>query len=1356
LIQKYIHLIFFSFVLYFSSIAQQLGKQSHFTSIISSYGISNNSVNAITQDGEGFYWFATDNGLCRYDGAQITVFKNKINDKFSLPNNRVFDLTIDSKGTLWLATDNGIANYDSEHNHFIRYNFNNKNTPNQHVTSIKVFDNTIWFTTTNQLCKINLATKKIQTIQVPSNAQNQFPYIYSMYIDIQGRIWMCIDGYLYSYDSKTSTFTEITVYSNIIGSNKNQFISAYQSDNNGIWFGTVNGKIYRYITATNSFREIQVENSTKPTDVSALFFDNTGKLYVVIDKKGIGLLDEQGTRFSLIGNSYFNLIDNCSILCAYVDKQQNVWFGHKKAGVCYVAAHSTFDLINTQYEQGKYLKCNIVSSFLFDNQQNQWLGTDGGGLYKRESDKKGYFIPQTQITSDCILSMFQDSKGTIWVGTYQDGLFMMDKNGKLLNHFTKTKGNGIASNDIRAITEDKNGILWFTIHSAGFSSFNIKTGQWTNYSSQNKSEIVGDWTYDILCASDNRIWVASNYGLYCIENNRQTIKGYFTNGNNTSLSNNRVYCILEDSKHRIWCGTQDGLSCLDPQTGTFFNVLNNEEISVNTLQEDKLGYIWAGTNIGLYKLEQTGRINQHFNRNTDLFNDCYTQRAKTIYNGLFFLGTSNGLVSFNPLYLDKIANSSRLQFTDIKINNISVYDEQTVTQTFRLNKDTVIVLPYNKNTISISFADLSWLNFNNGELYYRLEIADSSVKLSPTNREITYNNLMPGKYRFSIGYLFKGKYSSQKHVTFIIQKAWWTTIWFIILMTIFVVLVIISVISLRLRNIKNRNKVLKQLVENRTSELQIVNDILNIQNDTLNQRTIELEKLNETKNKLFSIIGHDLKNPMSAIIQLSELLYVSFDRYTNEKKKDLVRHINISSVNTINLLNKLLDWARTQQNVVSKKTESISIPQILNEIMELNTELLNTKGIKISVTNNSEYNALADKNMLQTCIRNVISNAIKYSFPKSVITIFIETTSDSSIQIKVQDSGIGMSEERLQQIFSINKASHIGTADEIGTGLGLIIVKEFIETMNGSITFESEENKGTLAILEIPSTLEAAINQSKSDIEIEPLLKSEVSVHLNKVDLPYLKGKQILIIDDDSDLRFVLKTLLEEYANFHEACDATAGLEMIIQLQPDLIICDVEMPGITGFELCDMVKKNIAISHIPFIMLTALDSNLNTVTGFLAGVDDYLTKPFSDEVLLLKISTILKTREQMRSHFSIENKDISEIVSNSADVTFLTKFMAIVNKDYIKPELSVEDIGDEVGFSRSQLYKKCMALTGKTPVDIIQEVRMQNALNLLKNTTLNISEIAYEVGYSDPKYFSSRFKKMIGKTPSEIRDIQGF
>jgi len=1353
LIRKYIHIVLLLFFLYIPSVAQQLGKLSHFTSITSSYGISNNSVNAIIQDGKGFYWFATENGLCRYDGGQITIFKNKTSDTCSLPNNRVLNLAVDSNGKLWLATDNGIACFNSEHNNFIRYNV--KNLQNQHITAIKVCDNTVWFTTTNELCKIDLITKKVQVIHVPSKAQSQFPYIYSMYLDAKGRIWLCIDGYLYNYDSKTSKFTELIAYSKIINVNRKQFISSYQSDIDGIWFGTVNGKVYRYLFTSNILREIQVESITKPTDISALFFDKLGKLYVIIDKKGIGLLNDQGTLFSLIGNSYFNLIDNCSILCAFVDKQQNIWFGHKKAGVCYVAARSTFDVLNTQFEEGKLFKSNIISSILFDNQHNQWLGTDGGGLYKKSLDKKAYYIPQMQIPSDCILSMFQDSNGNIWIGTYQDGLFLMDKNGKVINHYTKTVDNGIASNDIRAIVEDKNGIMWFTNHSAGFTSYNLKTGQWKNFSSQKKSGIIGDWTYDILCSSDNRIWIASNFGLYCLEKNRQTIKGYFTNGGNSSLSNNKVFCLLEDSKHRIWCGTQNGLSCLEPKTGVIFNVLNNEEISVNTLQEDKHGYIWAGTNIGLYKIGQSGQVYQHFNRNTDLFNDCYTQRAKTNYKGLFFLGTSNGLVSFNPLNLDNIANSSRLQFTDIKINNISVYDEQNITQTFRLNKDTVIELPYNKNTISISFADLSWLNFNNGELYYQLDKVDSSVKLSPANREITYNNLMPGKYRFSIGYLFKGKYSSQIHVTFIVHKAWWTTIWFILLMIVFVVLFVISVIYVRLRTVKNRNKVLKQLVENRTSELQIVNDILNLQNDTLNQRTIELEKLNETKNKLFSIIGHDLKNPMSALIQLSELLYDSFDRYTNEKKKDLVRHINISSINTINLLNKLLDWARSQQNVVYKKIEPISITQILNEIIQLNTELLNTKKITISLINNSKYNAFADKNMLQTCLRNIISNAIKYSFPKSEISVFIETVSDSTIEIKVQDSGIGMSDERLQEIFTINKSSYIGTADENGTGLGLLIVKEFIDIMNGTITFKSKENEGTLAIIELPSTLDTAINQSKSDTEMEPVTETKNPVHLNKEDLPYLKGKHILIIDDDSDLRFVLKTLIEEYAHFHEACDATSGLEMIIQLQPDLIICDVEMPGMTGFELCDLVKKNVAISHIPFILLTALDSNINTVTGFLSGADDYVTKPFSDEILLLKISNIIKTREQMRSHFSIENKDISDIVSNSADVHFLTKFMAIVNKDYIKPELSVEDIGDEIGFSRSQLYKKCLALTGKTPVDIIQEVRMQNALNLLKNTTLNISEIAYEVGYSDPKYFSGRFKKMIGKTPSEIRDIQG-
>jgi len=1322
--------------------SQSIGKQSRFTTISASEGMPNSVVNAIVQDGNGFYWFATDDGLCRYDGSHIIIYKNSAKDIHSLPHNRIFDLTVDSIGNLWVATSYGIVRYNNQHNNFDRFSPENgyKNIPNQYITNIHAQGNTIWFSTPSAICKIDATSLKIDAIPVPSKINNKQAYIHTMYLDKRGNIWLCIDGYIYNYQTQTGKFKELEAYSNILIKEINQLASSIFSSNDTLWLGTSQGTVYQYLIKDNSIKQIPIISNTKQIGINGFYKDKNGRINVLLDKVGMGFYNKSTNSIQIIENNYFRLIDNCSIVCTYIDSNKNLWFGHKKNGICYSTSQHVFDVMNTNFEAGTFLTSNTISAVLYDSNHSIWLGTDGGGLYKKSAATGDYFIPQKALSSDCILSLFEDSKGRIWCGTYRDGIYQLEKNGKIENHYIKTENNGLGSNDIRAIAEDKNGILWFNSHGAGITSFNTQTKQFKNYSTLTKPAISGDWTYDIICSHDDKIWIATNYGLSCLSADRKTATIYLSDQKSKSLTNNNAYCLFEDKNKNVWCGTQEGLSCFEAKLGTFSQFLTNKEIAIQTISQDKHGYIWVGTNLGLYKLQSNGQIAEHFNHNTQLNSDCFVQRSKSNDSkGTFYFGTSNGLVTFNP---DKIQSTNKLntlKFTNISINNTSIFDNNFEHLHFTLNKDSILALPYYQNTLSFSFADIDWLNSNRGELYYQLLGIDEEAKACNGEREVSYNNIPPGSYIFKLGYLENGIFKAQQNLQCIIERQWWLRWWAFVLYSF--------ILSLLLWAFYRYVKITTT-----------ANNMLMIEQN----KTKQMEDLYEAKLRFFTNISHDIRNPLTLIANPVNNLLAKKD--LDAESRTLLTIMKRNTNQLLQLVNELLEFRKIEAGMVKLSLRPYNIVSIANYVLDDFQNQAFQRNISLQCSSESAVLvANIEAQYFEKAIYNLLSNAFKFTPDSGQIKIHvykhIEQISEgkifkikqskSYVAIEVRDSGQGIPEELRDKIFERFYEGKNPSGTE-SSGIGLSIVKSIIEQHGGFVKVENQQ--GAVFTLYVPfeenSSQVVGINEVGSKIDDQG---SEITNNYTN----NLKSQTVLIVEDNDDLRAYLELLLSKHYSTIKAKNGNEAFEMALSFSPDLILSDVMMPEMNGIDLCIKLKNSLETSHIPVILLTARNIDEAQREGLKAGADDYITKPFVDEVLLLKINNILTTREQLRTRFSTENKDITEIANTSADAQFMTKFMTMVEKDYTDCDLSVEKIGETIGLSRSQLYKKCLALTGKSPVDIVQEIRMQNALNLLKSTSLTISEIAYSVGYSDPRYFSNRFKKMIGATPSELRERQG-
>ncbi|HON52466.1 MAG TPA: response regulator, partial [Bacteroidales bacterium] len=429
---------------------------------------------------------------------------------------------------------------------------------------------------------------------------------------------------------------------------------------------------------------------------------------------------------------------------------------------------------------------------------------------------------------------------------------------------------------------------------------------------------------------------------------------------------------------------------------------------------------------------------------------------------------------------------------------------------------------------------------------------------------------------------------------------------------------------------------------------------------------------------------------------------------------------------------------------------SVDVVPIVESVLELHTELLNRKQIKVIKKISDITFVSTDTNMLHTIIRNLLSNAIKYSYEQSSITISISKHDIRYTAITISDTGMGMSEDRLQEIFSVKKHSYMGTANEQGTGLGLVIVKEFVSLLQGAITVTSKEGEGTTCSILIPSATEQTMQAYE---ETFPTIRMQTKHNSASTDdtKKYVQHKHILIVDDDDAMRLSLRLLLEEYATIHEASSGDEAYMLLLETHPDLVISDIQMMHGGGIELCEKIKENASVSHIPIILLTAFGTETDMIEGLKAGADEYLSKPFNKEILLLKIQYVFKLREELHRMFRIQ--EIVEVQSgtiNSLDEKIIQKIITYIHEHIADPNLSVEQLSDFVGASRSTLHRKMNALTNMTPNDFIRMIRLKKAAELLKTGKFSISEVAYDTGFNDPRYFSKCFKEFFGKTPSEF------
>ncbi|OOQ59508.1 hybrid sensor histidine kinase/response regulator transcription factor [Mucilaginibacter pedocola] len=1359
-------------------------------------GLSQSTVRCIFQDRKGFMWFGTKDGLNRYDGYKFVVYKKAQQAGNNLSSNDIKAITDDKEGNLWIATwEGGINSYDPRLNTFKHYQQNN--TGNSIASNFiealyRDSENKIWIgTADNGLDVLNPATGKFGHYKSKPGKANSLTgnNVSAVLEDSRHNIWVGTTSGLNLLDRKTGTFKRYVHEAGnaeSISDDKVKFI--FEDSRHLIWVGTYGGGLNRLDPASGRFKIYTRENSALSTNfLLAMGEDIRHNLWIGTENGGLNIFDplkEKFIQYTYTDNNLTSISSN-TINTIVNDTKGNVWLGTLNGGINLIKRDAD-NFTHYKHEPNKNsLSNNIVNCFYEDSKQNLWIGTDGGGLDLFDR-KRGYFSNLNHarggLSSDYVVSVTEDARGMIWAGTWGGGVSVYNPANKQLKYYRHNANvpGSLNSDYAFALFKDSKQRIWVGNYGGGLDLYDESTDSFKHYThdSNNLHSVGNDNILSINESRNGDILVCTDgAGLAILNPTTGRFTNYKSNGSTNSLSNNSAICVYEDAALNLWIGTNDGLNKLDKRAGKFTRYYTTNGLPSNLIKSitgDAAGNLWIATTGGLSRMNLAdGRFKNYTIADGLQSNEFKTAKCFS-RTGQIYLGGINGFNEFYPGHITSIAFDPPLLFTGFQVFNREVaVDANGKTMKSSIAYNDHVTLNYDQAVITVDFASLNYVNKDKKRYSYILENFDRQWHDLGMKNSLTYTNLDPGEYYLKVrGLNNEGVYSKNVLVLNItVRPPFWKTWWFYTLVVAFVAALIVFIFYRRVASIRLRNKILAAEVEKRTQELkqqnimleqynrevitksdQILNQQEQIvsQNQELENTINQLEVSNKTKDRFFSILAHDLRNPIAAISGISENLKKQLPKLSSATVAKYISDISNSAGSVLDLLINLLEWAKTQNQNLSCFPANLSLYDLVVKNEQLLQQQMRNKNISLSTSVDTALAIYADKDMIDTVIRNILGNCIKFTPAYGQIWIEAEEL-ENEVKIIFHDTGIGMTEEQLENIFTIERqVLSLGSAGEKGTGLGLMITKEFVEANNGSITISSLPNEGSTFIIKLPKGVSALSTRvaigGEGRAEAENYFKDVFAEH--KVEK--IKGKRILFVDDNYEIRIYLRLILEPSFEIMEAENGEDGINAAIRMQPDLIISDMIMPVMSGLELCNAVKSNELISHIPIILLTSQTNHDSQLSGYEAGADAYLMKPVSQPILFQVIYNLIMTQIRMRSKYASSDELYPDTVTyNKVDKEFLDKVVAYVESNIADATLDSRKIGEFTAMSRTVLYAKFKTLTGQGVHDFIRSIRVKKGLQLLLEGRYNINQVSYEVGFNTPSYFSKSFIKQFGIPPKE-------
>ncbi|MFB2120654.1 two-component regulator propeller domain-containing protein [Parapedobacter sp. 2B3] len=1311
-------------------------------------GLVNNEVTSLCQDRYGFLWLGTRGGLNRYDGYAFKLIRNHPKSGNNFTSQYVEVIHEGENGNLWVGTKTtGLNRYDLSHN-------------------------TIYHQIPPDSLQIN-----IQNIQALH--------------ETDGYLYIGASSGLFRYEPATDTYSPVTRKRNVL---------SLLSYGDGLWVGTDLG-LFSYEFSNGKFKQVVWDLGSSAQVTSIARDPVSGLLYLGTWKMGVLVLDpatgrivrqyrhEPGNEYSLSNNNAYRV---------FIDAARNVWIGTWGGGLHRLNIEGqTLQRYRLDSEDdGASQRC-IVLSIMQDRSGILWIGTDGGGIYKIDPGRKRFnniefaFHTDFSTIDTYVQSIFMNEEG-LWVGTRASGAYLFTSQGGLRkiptpagvnsvrgffeyggdlwmytnrgiviikgkryggNQRTVTSDRGdpesLSGPKINSITRDRRGTVWVGTQESGLNKVIGFTDsgrpRFRRYSAQPGKDgaLQNERISCMLSDSKGRLWMGTYNGLHLYDHDRDRFIVYRQQNNLPAcLTNNTVLCITEDQSGGIWIGTQHGFNKLiEDESGkyTFENHFAQNGFPndyVHAIRPDRHGNIWMSTNNGIVKYDTKKGEFQHFDTRDGLISNVFSENSSFISSrGELYFGSIKGITSFFPDSITMNKRVPQVYITGLAVNNEDVTVGDTIAGRVVLSNapfaTRTITLSYKQNIVALMFAALDYHAPDKNQYAYKLSGFDQDWVYAGDQRQVTYTNLPPGNYRFTVMASNSDKVWNEEGTSIAIRilpppwKTWWAYSIYVALLIAFLWLSRHIGIS----RIKLRNK------------LEIAN--LNYQRE---------HEVAQVRSKLFTNVSHEFRTPLTLMMgPLSELSAASqLDGGTRGTLSRVLNHTR----RLLHLVNQLLAFQKAEASSLALHVNTHDLTSIAKYVADSFADEAERRNIRFSVDCPTQLYFSFDKEKIEIVLYNLLSNAFKFTPDGGRITLSASlanaTTDDASCEIGVADSGSGIREEDHQRIFERFYQAEKGHPNKTaGTGIGLAFVRELVGMHGGRITVDSLPGAGSTFNISLPAAGADILFSADNPVDATAASNTNSKKNGRKADTLTKDLPLVLIVEDNSEIRDYMASIIGAFYNVIQATDGQHGLEMAFSTIPDLVISDIMMPSRDGFSLCQQLRDDQRTSHIPIILLTARPDDEAYVEGISKGADVYLTKPFNPQVLKSYVKNLIALRQQLRDQFARHiNLDQDQTDLGTFESDFIKRIVSYTEEHLATPDFNTDVLAEIANMSRSTFYRKLKTITGLSGSEFIKLIRLKRSAVLLKSGKFNITQAAYETGFNDLKHFRRSFQQQFGLTPS--------
>ncbi len=1313
--------------------------------------LSSSLINAIYQDHKGYIWIATEDGLNKYDGAKFVTYKKNANDSTSLLNNYVKSIFEDRNNNLYFGLFNGLQVYDHATDSFkqIPISIDEKSAYDAHVTSLTQRPNGEILVGTSGRGIFSL--QKQGGDYLAENLPGFLPtaFVDHIFQDSKNRLWFITPEtglFLVNPNNTVIPFLQD-------GKVRATLSAVAEGEEGTIYAASYTEGLFRYNESRKVFESIP---DTKHLVIHSLHLNSEKEMLVGTDGDGLYKFDpvtQHLEPYPIIVSGFD--ASRSKVHDIVEDGEGNTWLSLYQKGVLLLPKkENNFNYIGYESSKLDIIGSNCVMSVFKDSKGILWVGTDGDGLYSISPENKvlKHYKDQNYLGSklNTVVSIYEDSQNTIWIGTYLNGLAKIEENARsieFISNLVDELGNPVKS--IYSIVEDSQKNLWLGSMGSGLFKLNLLTSTIVPCNVEIKDAPQGrtffnnKWINDLLLnPSENLLYVASYDGISRFDLKTEQFLSYETGIRR--FDGEIIYSILKDAENYLWLGTANGLKKADTQLNLLAHYTLEDGLPNNTIcaiEQDQELMLWVSTNHGISEFDPKKESFLNFYFNDGLQGNEFSKNASYLYEDdeLYFGGMS-GITYFNPHSIVNIDKKPDIYIIDAYLQNNSVRKGMQSGSHEILNKAIIdadtINLSYQDNSFSLEFSSMEYRNPNRISYSYAIN-GGPWINLTQGVNSVAFDNLEAGTYNFKLRAKDYDQYSDIKNFTAIIHPLWYLSPlakfgYFLI----FALLAAYIFYQTRLR-LESRNR----LREYQKSKL-----------------------INEAKLQFLTNISHDIRTPLTMVINpLKKLLSTDEDPSRRKSYKTMMRN----SDRIYHLTNQLLDVRKIDSGQLELRFEKVEMVAYISSICGIFEDQIEAKEVAFQFKHEvAELYAWIDPNYFDKIIQNLVANSLKFVSKGGKIEVILTVTDNGDnrfFEISVIDDGIGI--KKGMEEFVFDRFYQVkGTPHHLeGTGIGLNLTRSIAQLHHGTIYAENNTHgKGCKFVTRIPlgkkHLLPHQIFQTEADRK-DPKKTSKTDEKVlvsRKTEKEILySGARILVVDDDLEIRKFIKKELSQSFKVDLAADGKEALASILQSPPDLIISDIMMPEMDGLELCRRVKKNIHINHIPVILLTAKSTQERNLESLNLGADAYIPKPFDMAILQKTAVNLIQNRKLLKNNYDgsqLQEDKVKQVDVDSSDEILMKKVVGYINDNMSNSNLNVEMIANTVGISRVHLYRKLKELTNQSASDLIKNIRLKQAADLLASKPISIAEVAYAVGYSNLSTFSTNFKSLYGIPPKKYQE----